>query len=292
MTQRKIARAVIGRAAVDGAGVHLVRVLGSSTVETYDPFLMLDAFDSTNPQDYIRGFPMHPHRGIETFTYLIKGDIEHQDSLGHKGSIRDNGCQWMTAGSGILHQEMPLATNHMLGLQLWINLPAAHKMTEPKYRDITADKVPVVEEESATVRVVAGEYEMADATIKGATQGDYVPIQFLDVTLLPEKTWEVSTSPEDTVFAYLIQGTCTLDGEELKTRHAVLFTPGDSLRLTGGPEGAHFVLVSGKPLHDPVAWGGPIVMNTEAELREAFQELEDETFLRHARPHWTKPMAK
>lgn len=181
MKYRTIKSDVTGHPAIDGAGVHLVRVLGSPTVRSFDPFLMLDAFDSRNPADYIKGFPMHPHRGIETFTYLIQGEIDHKDSLGNSGKILDGCCQWMTAGSGILHQEMPQASDRILGLQLWINLPRKDKMVEPKYRDITVDMVPKVEEEAGTVAVVAGRYK----NVEGATKGDYVDVRFLDMTLKP-----------------------------------------------------------------------------------------------------------
>ena len=283
MAQRSVEKIVTGRPSVDGAGVRLVRVLGAPTVYDFDPFLMLDAFDSYNPDDYVRGFPMHPHRGIETFTYLMEGEIDHQDSLGHQGRILDGCCQWMTAGNGILHQEMPKPTERLLGLQLWINLPRAHKMTEPKYRDITPAKVPVLDEDGARVAIVAGAYATAQGNVDGATKGDYVPVRFLDVWLGPSKNWSVETQPADTVFAYLVEGSCFQEELEIPARRAVLFGPGDNLRLTGGPKGARFVLVSGRPLREPVAWGGPIVMNTESEARQAFQELEDGVFLRHAR---------
>lgn len=279
---RTIKDVVTGNAAIDGAGVHLVRVLGAPTVRSFDPFLMLDAFDSRNPADYIKGFPMHPHRGIETFTYLMRGEIDHQDSLGNSGKIQDGCCQWMTAGSGILHQEMPQAASRMLGLQLWINLPRKDKMVEPKYRDITRDMVPVVEEDAATVAVVTGRYKDVD----GATKGDYVDVRFLDVTLKPGHTWTVETDPKHTVFAYLVEGNCALaeNNAMLSSKHAYLFTEGEAIGLTGGPEGTRLVLVSGTPLHEAVAWGGPIVMNTEEELRNAFFELEDGNFIKHARP--------
>ena len=172
MKKRSIAELVTGRKAIDGAGVHLVRVLGSPTVRNFDPFLMLDAFDSENPDDYTKGFPTHPHRGIETFTYLMRGRIDHEDSLGNAGSIVDGGCQWMTAGSGILHQEMPQPSRHMLGLQLWVNLPRDRKMVDPAYRDVTADMVPAVEEGGARVAIVAGEYK----GVAGATHGDHVDV--------------------------------------------------------------------------------------------------------------------
>ena len=280
MKKRAIAELVTGRKAVDGAGVRLVRVLGSPTVRTFDPFLMLDAFDSQNPDDYIKGFPTHPHRGIETFTYLMRGRIDHEDSLGNAGSIVDGGCQWMTAGSGILHQEMPQPSRHMLGLQLWINLPRDRKMVDPEYRDIRADMVPVVEEGGARVAVVAGDYR----NVAGAMRGDHVDVTFLDVSLKPNALWSMETKAAETVFAYMVEGECELsgDGGLIPHRNACLFTPGDSLSLVSGSEGARFVLVSGAPLGEPVAWGGPIVMNTDEELKKAFFELEDGTFIRHA----------
>src|SRR5450759_4985069 len=187
---REIRRIVTGANQVDGAGVKLVRVLGPAQTKEFDPFLMLDAFDSRNPADYIKGFPWHPHRGIETVTYLIAGDIEHGDSLGNKGHILDGGCQWMTAGSGIIHQEMPQPAGWMLGLQLWLNLPRKDKWTRPQYRDITAALIPKVQEESGTVGVISGAYGMA----QGATQGDYVKALLLDVTLKPGAGWRLVSS--------------------------------------------------------------------------------------------------
>lgn len=282
MRFRDIVEDVTGRPTIDGAGVRLVRVLGSPTVKSFDPFLMLDAFDSANPEDYIKGFPMHPHRGIETFTYLVEGVIEHKDSLGNAGAIRDGGCQWMTAGSGILHQEMPQPSPRMLGLQLWINLPAAHKMTAPKYRDITASMVPRVEEEGAVVAVVAGDY----GGTPGAASGDYVRVRFLDVRLKPGARWQTPTDPAHTVFAYVYAGNCHLaeTGAPVLARHAYLLGEGDVAAFKGGAEECRFVLVSGAPLREPVAWGGPIVMNTEDELMTAYFEIEEGTFIRHGTP--------
>ena len=293
-TSRTVVRQVAGRPTIDGAGVNLVRVLGPSTVKDFDPFLMLDAFDSKNPADYIKGFPMHPHRGIETVTYLAHGEIEHQDSLGNQGIIADGGCQWMTAGCGILHQEMPKASEHMLGLQLWVNLSAKDKMVPPKYRDIQPRDIPHVQEPGVEVRVLSGEYKGH----KGAMLADYVKVTFLDVMLDPRAAWTLETNPEDTVFAYVLYGDCSagpVPGESpcgskgsnycaqtpVNSRQAILFSPGDSLTLTGGAEPARLVVVAGKPLHEPVAWGGPIVMNTDEELKKAFFELEDGTFIKN-----------
>lgn len=277
MKLREIKEIVAGRPSIDGAGVHLVRVLSRRNVVNFDPFLMLDAFDSTDPNDYVLGFPMHPHRGIETVTYLIEGRIEHQDSMGNKGEIVSGSCQWMTAGRGILHQEMPKAAPRMLGLQLWVNLAADKKMTEPAYRDITPDLVTKVEDETAHVAIVAGEYKRH----RGGTRGEYIPVTFLDVTVKPGQTWEYDTKADENLFVYTMLGSCVFGSadEPAQPKRAVLFTEGDYFRASS-ENGGRFILVSGKPLREPVAWGGPIVMNTEEELQQAFAELEDGTFIR------------
>lgn len=277
MAHRTIKEIVTGYKSVDGAGVHLVRVLGSLTVKNFDPFLMLDAFDSRNPEEYIKGFPLHPHRGIETFTYLIQGDVEHKDSLGNQGRILNGCCQWMTAGGGILHQEMPKATERLLGLQLWINLPQKYKMVDPKYRDITAEMIPKVEEDSGIIAVVTGRYK----DTFGATEGEYVNVNFFDLILKPDKVWQVATDPEHTVFAYIVEGACGFESALIPAKHATLFTSGEDLFIQTGSDGARVILVSGKPIQEPIAWGGPIVMNTNDELQEAFIELESGTFIKH-----------
>jgi redox-sensitive bicupin YhaK (pirin superfamily) len=273
---------------MDGAGVRLRRVLGLNTVREFDPFLMLDGFDSTDPNDYIKGFPWHPHRGIETITYLLKGRVEHGDSLGNSGTIHDLECQWMTAGSGIIHQEMPQASERMLGCQLWVNLPAKDKMTEPAYGDITRDKITVVEESDATVRILAGTYKGSE----GVFTGQYVAVTYLDVDLAPDTTWNYAETPNnETLFIYLLDGTLAVN-EDLSNFEAkscaVLFAVHDkqaveneTVVVRSGGEGARFVLLAAQPLHEPVAWGGPIVMNTEEELEQAFEELENGTFIKH-----------
>lgn len=280
MTTRSIKRIVRGIATEDGAGVKLTRVIGNSDVYDFDPFLMLDAFDSENPDDYTKGFPAHPHRGIETVTYLVEGEIEHADSLGNKGVIRSGDCQWMTAGSGIIHSEMPKAAPRMLGLQFWVNLPRADKMAPPKYHGVTADQIPVVERPGATVRVIAGQY---DGT-PGAMQADYVKATFLDVELDRGVEWRVETPHDLTAYLYLLSGAGTFgsEGETVIQKNAVLFTPGDEIRVRAGGNGARFVLCMAAPLKEPVAWGGPIVMNTEQELEQAFLELRDGTFIKDA----------
>lgn len=275
---RLIRRIVTGSNQIDGAGVHLVRVVGRGDVEDFDPFLLLDAFDSRAPKDYIRGFPWHPHRGIETVTYLIAGDIEHGDSLGNGGHIRNGGCQWMTAGGGILHQEMPQASPRMLGLQLWINLPCKDKFAPPQYRDLSGDRIPRVREPGATVGVISGRY----GKTAGPTQGDYVKTMLLDVALEPGAEFRLPTDPAATLFIYVVEGAGHFgdSDKEIASRHAVLFGAGDELAVRAGDQGARFLLFAGHPLREPIAWGGPIVMNTREELEQAFEEIENGMFIR------------
>ena len=278
MATRKIIKTVTGSHQVDGAGVHLVRVIGYHDVKEFDPFLMLDAFDSKNPQDYIKGFPWHPHRGIETVTYLIKGRIEHGDSLGNKGVIGEGECQWMTAGSGILHQEMPKATEHMLGLQLWINLPAKDKMTHPHYFDIRADMVKSISDNHAVVKVISGEYKGQQGT-----KGRHVDALLLDIQVNPDETFRMKTDPETNLFVYIIEGDGTFGNDQERVipyRTAVLFDMAEDFQAKAGNKGMRFVLFAGKPLKEPVAWGGPIVMNTKEELDQAFSELEEGDFIK------------
>ena len=279
MAIRTITKIVKGSRQVDGAGVKLVRVIGHNDVYDFDPFLMLDAFDSTDPADYIKGFPWHPHRGIETVTYLISGDIEHGDSLGNRGHIRDGGCQWMTAGGGIIHQEMPQPADRMLGLQLWLNLPAKDKMTGPVYRDLTAGKIPRIEDDGVSVAVIAGHYQGT----AGATQGDFVKALVLDVRLAAGHNWQLSLDPEATAFIYIFSGAGFFGPEPASpaaSHQAALFSAGDGFAAQAGPEGLRFILFSGRPLHEPIAWGGPIVMNTRQELQQAFAELDQGTFIK------------
>ncbi|MEI6102025.1 MAG: pirin family protein [Eubacteriales bacterium] len=276
--EREINRIVTGTQTSDGAGVRLTRVLSRPDVYDFDPFLMLDAFDSKNSDDYVRGFPWHPHRGIETITYLIHGDIEHSDSLGNSGSILDGCSQWMTAGSGIIHQEMPKPSGHMLGVQLWLNLPRENKMTTPKYRDIRAETIPQVKEKDYTVSIISGSM----GGVSGAAQGDYVQATFLDVTVAPNGSFSVETDEGDTVFAYIITGDGKFgsSNESTPSKRAVLFESGSTLNAAAGKEGLRFLLLCGKPLNEPIAWGGPIVMNTREELDLAFRELDDGTFIK------------
>ncbi len=278
MAMRAIRKIVGGATQYDGAGVKLVRVIGHADVHDFDPFLMLDAFDSDNPDDYTKGFPWHPHRGIETVTYLIHGDIEHGDSLGNKGRIVDGSCQWMTAGSGIIHQEMPQAVPRILGAQLWINLPQKSKMTTPAYRDITAEMIKIVARDGVVVRIISGQYQ----GIFGSMQGDYVKTLYLDVSLQPHTQWTIEVDPQNTVFCYLVAGSGTFDEDSgiIQDHRAVLLGDGQGVSVQSGPQGLRFLLISGKPLKESIAWGGPIVMNTREELREAFAQLDNGTFIR------------
>lgn len=275
---RPIRKIIVGESAVDGAGVRLTRVFGHADVRDFDPFLMLDAFDSMNPDDYVRGFPWHPHRGIETVTYLIEGDIEHGDSLGNKGSIRNGDCQWMTAGSGIIHQEMPRPTARMRGAQLWLNLPAKDKMTAPQYQDIGRDDIPIVKKDGSTVRIIAGAY----GDTKGSFEGKHVQATYLDVEMEPGSVWLFETGANKTVFAYVLDGAGYFDTEEklITERSAVLFGDGDSITVKTRGQPLRFLLLSARPLGEPIAWGGPIVMNTREELDQAFHELDSNTFIR------------
>jgi quercetin 2,3-dioxygenase len=276
---REVIQEVTGSIQYDGAGVRLVRVIGSANVKSFDPFLMLDAFDSTDSADYTKGFPWHPHRGIETVTYLISGQIEHGDSIGNKGTIQDGCCQWMTAGSGIMHQEMPRAAERMLGVQLWLNMPADKKMSPPRYHDIAAAMIPRILEDGATVGVVGGTYR----NVPGAAQGEHVKVQFLDVEVRPGSEWTMATNPADTLFAYIVEGEGifgTNTGKPYAAHRALLMGAGETFAVRA-VNPLRMLLLSGKPIGEPVAWGGPIVMNTREELRQAFDELDRGTFIRH-----------
>lgn len=276
---RSIRKIVSGKNAVDGAGVKLVRVIGERDTAEFDPFLMMDAFDSVNPSDYVKGFPWHPHRGIETITYLLQGDIEHGDSLGNKGSILDGECQWMTAGSGIIHQELPKPSGRMFGVQLWLNLPAKDKMVPPKYHPITKAEIPVVDEGDKKIHIIAGSYNGT----KGATDGDYVKPLYFDVEMKPGSKWSLNVDSDATLFIYILQGEGRFGpdgGEVVFAKQAVLFDEGDIFQAEASGGGLRFLLLAGRALKEPIAWGGPVVMNTREELELAFKELDENTFIK------------
>ncbi len=265
---------------IEGAGVHLKRVFGYHHQPLFDPFLLLDDFHGSDPVTYRKGFPWHPHRGIETITLLLHGSVDHGDSLGSNGVINAGDVQWMTAGSGIVHQEMPRgdSTGLMRGLQLWANLPAAQKMTDPKYRDVTAGDIPVVSGLGYSMRVVAGTFN----GVSGPVDDIVIDPELFVGTLDPGGRVTHRTAPGYTFFIYLLAGTLVLGADQvIDHEHLVLLPGGEEITLIAGDHGADFLMVSGKPLKEPVAWGGPIVMNTREELRRAFHEYEQGTFLNH-----------
>ena len=277
--KRMVKQILMSRATLEGAGVRLKRVFGYNEVPLFDPFLLLDHFGSENPADYIRGFPWHPHRGIETVTYMLNGEVEHGDSIGNSGVIRSGDIQWMTAGSGIIHQEMPRRYEGLMqGFQLWVNLPAKKKMIDPKYRGIVNDQVPVLEKEGAEIKVIAGRINGT----RGPVRDLVVDVEYFDVKLAASKTFEHPTARDDTVLAYVVEGSGYLDNELIGSRECALFSEGDTIKIKAKDD-IRFLYVSGKPLNEPVAWGGPIVMNTQEELKIAFQELEQGTFIRTGR---------
>lgn len=276
---RKIKKYFDGRVSQDGAGVRLIRTFGYHDTPDFDPFLLLDFFDSTNPDDYIKGFPWHPHRGIETVTYLISGEIEHSDSIGNSGVIADGDCQWMTAGSGILHQEMPQPSPRMLGVQIWLNLAKKDKMTKPKYRDILKDTIPVYSDEKMKVHIIAGEFN----EIKGPLEVIETEPIFFDVELNPNEEFNFKLDASFKAFAFLVEGEVNfnVENEELvSSPKGVLYQDGDTIRINTKEKYARFLLLAGKPLNEPIAWGGPIVMNTREELRIASKELQEGTFIK------------
>jgi quercetin 2,3-dioxygenase len=281
--KRSVVRIVTGFPTRDGAGVRLHRMIGHEDTKAFDPFLMLDLFHSSDPKDYMAGFPWHPHRGIETVTFMVAGAIAHGDSLGHAGTIGGGDVQWMSAGSGIIHQEMPVQSPDNWGLQLWVNLPAARKMMHPRYQDVPADHIPVVTEPGCRIRVVAG----ARGDVTGPVVGIEAAPSFLDVSLERDASCRLPVDPASTCFAVIITGSLVVEREDGKTEEVsdervLLYGAGESVVLKAGTMGARALLVSGRPLGEPVAWGGPIVMNTKEELRLAFRELEEGTFLKHA----------
>lgn len=278
--ERKIKLILSRQPVTEGAGVRLHRVFGHHEAPTLDPFLMLDDFRSDTPDDYLKGFPWHPHRGIETITYVLKGDVEHGDSLGNKGLISSGDVQWMTAGSGIIHQEMPKGDGlgSMHGFQLWANLPAARKMIPPKYRDITADQIPDLRlGNNIRIKVIAGTLEGA----KGPMDDIVIDPEFFDCDVPGGERFVHRVDPDYTAFIYVIGGVGMIDDTSVENGNLVLFEKGDCLTVTATDQSVRFLLLTGKPLKEPVAWQGPIVMNSQAELDLAFQEYRDGTFIKN-----------
>jgi redox-sensitive bicupin YhaK (pirin superfamily) len=274
--ERQIQKILNRRLTLEGAGVKLKRVLGNNDVSTLDPFLLLDHFGSDNSEDYIKGFPWHPHRGMETVTYMWAGEVEHGDSMDNKGVIKSGDVQWMTAGSGIIHQEMPQKYSGLMqGFQLWVNLPAKKKMVDPKYRGILKEQIPMVQKDGLKIKVIAGKMD----GIQGPVRDLAIDIEYFDIELAPEKPFEHATAKNDTVFAYVVEGAVEVQGKNIMQGQCVVFGKGDSVKICS-TKGSHFLFVSGKPLNEPVAWRGPIVMNTQEELDTAFKELDLGTFIK------------
>ena len=288
--RRRVTDIIKSVPSVDGAGVKLKRVFGFSERSSFDPFLLLDHFGSDNPDDYIAGFPWHPHRGIETVTYLLAGTVEHGDSMRNKGVIAPGDAQWMTAGSGIIHQEMPHPGKDgklMEGFQLWVNLPAKLKMTAPRYRAVVASEVPFLREKGCEIRILAGEYSGK----AGATPDLFVPVLYLIVTMDAGAKIRIPIPAAHNTAAYVFRGKAAFAGKPLEAG-MLCHMPGSSAALakldppdyaeaeTAASEGASFLFIAGQPLNEPIAWGGPIVMNTKEELRSAFDEFDSGTFIK------------
>lgn len=297
---RKIKKIFRSKQTIEGAGVHLKRAFGSSEVGQFDPFLLLDDFRSENPNHYNKGFPWHPHRGIETITYILQGKVEHGDSLGNKGVIDAGDVQWMTAGSGIIHQEMPKgdASGRMEGFQLWANLPAAEKMMSPRYRDVKSNDIPVITlENDVQIKIICGTVNK----IHGPVQDIMIDPEYLDITVPAHTVYEHPVKPGHTVFAYVIAGqgyfckekkpfiyeaegknSFDMETDPLASNGTlILFEDGRSVHIETGDASIRFLLISGKPLNEPIAWHGPIVMNNQAELQLAFDEYRAGTFLKN-----------
>ena len=299
MSLRAVKQIIHTQPTIEGAGVKLERAFGFGKTKQFDPFLLLDDFRNENPADYLAGFPWHPHRGIETITYVLAGSVEHGDSLGNKGKMTAGDVQWMTAGSGILHQEMPQGDQHgrMHGFQLWANLPSALKMTDPRYQDIPSSAIPeVTDDDNTQVRVICGEFWGK----RGPVVGVAADPSYLDISVAANRRKRLKVETTSNAFAYVFAGSGTFrDSSEPRavltdnvvnqnaapvydaSNHSlVLFDRGDEIVVQAGPQGIRFLLVSGKPIEEPVAWYGPIVMNTEEELRQALAELHAGSFIK------------
>ena len=306
MSLRPVKQILSTKPTIEGAGVKLQRAFGFGKTREFDPFLLLDDFRNENPADYLAGFPWHPHRGIETITYVLAGEVTHGDSLGNKGLMTAGDVQWMTAGSGILHQEMPKGDAHgrMHGFQLWANLPARLKMTDPRYQDIPASAIPEVTEDDGThARIISGEFWGKTGPVEGASAGPgSVDARYVDISVPPGKRKVIKVETTRNAFAYVFAGAGTFrDASEpqavltesaanpaappvydAKNHSLVLFDRGDEIVVQAGPEGIRFLLVSGQPIEEPVAWYGPIVMNTDEEIRQAIGELHNGGFIKHS----------
>lgn len=273
--KREVKTKVTGMQTVDGAGVKLIRVLGNNTTKEFDPILMLDSFDSTNPEDYIEGFPMHPHRGIETITYLSHGKMVHRDSMGNSAEVTDGEVQWMNAGSGIMHEEMPLPVDRLLGVQLWLNLPSNQKMSKPSYHSIKREEIEEVPFDGGKVRVLAGTYDGHEGY-----KGHYLPLDYYDIHLNKGASLTINTEHDASIMLFTLVGDIYVGDELIKEKTAVKLSEGDSVGIRNTGRDAQVLYMSSVALNEPVAWAGPIVMNTKKEIQEAFSELRNGTFIK------------
>ncbi len=275
----KVKKVIRAHQALEGAGVKLKRVIGFDTRYETDPFLLLDHFGSDNPNDYLAGFPWHPHRGIETVTYMLDGKVEHKDSLGNAGIIDPGDVQWMTAGSGIIHQEMPKPINGLMyGFQLWVNLPKAHKMTSPRYREIRTNDIPTIENSDSKLKIISGRYKKT----VGVVQDLFAEILYLDIRLWPNATFTYQVNEEYNCMSYVYDGVVEFPGREdsVRSEEFVIFHKGTQIEMKAGSDGVRLLLLGGIPLNEHIAWKGPIVMNTAEELDVAFEEFYDDKFIK------------
>ena len=275
MTNRKIKSTRTGFRTRDGAGVSLVRVLGRETVNEFDPILMLDSFDSTNPEDYTAGFPLHPHRGIETISYLSKGKMVHKDTLGNEDEITDGEVQWMNAGSGILHEEQVPAAERLLGVQLWLNLPKADKFSKPYYHAIRKDEIQEIDFDGGKIRLLAGSF--GDHV---GFKGHHLLLDYYDIHLEKGREIILDTEEDASIMVFTLLGSINIEGEEVKEKTAAKLTDGHRVTIKNEGNFAQVLFISTRALNEPVAWAGPIVMNSQEELEEAFSDLERGTFIR------------
>lgn len=278
MNSRKVKELFKSHPVIEGAGVHLNRVFAQPEVPQFDPFLLLDDFGSSKPDDYIKGFPWHPHRGIETVTYMKSGEVEHQDSLGNKGVIKAGDVQWMTAGSGIVHQEMPQVSETSLkGLQLWVNLPKSKKMTPPAYRGLEKKDIPTTEKDNCTVSIIAGEWN----GVEGPVAHLNVDVRYFDVGMKKDAIFSYNVPDHFTVFVYVYEGSVKIgDDEIVEQEYAALTNDGEHIELTAISDDTKCIVVAGEPIGEPIAWGGPIVMNTDKEVQQAFWEYQNNEFIK------------
>lgn len=272
---RKVKTKVKGFRTTDGAGVSLVRVLGNQTVKEFDPILMLDSFDSTNPDDYTAGFPLHPHRGIETISYVYKGKMVHKDTLGNTDGIGDGEVQWMNSGSGIQHEERIPAADRMLGVQLWLNLPQKEKMSTPTYHSIKNEDIKEIEFDGGYLRLLAGDYKDSEGF-----KGEHLPLNYYDIHLDANSEFSIETGEDESVMIFTLLGEVYVGDELIDEKTAVKLTDGDKLKLKATDKPAQILYMSSKAINEDVAWAGPIVMNTEEELIEAFTDLRNGNFIK------------